>query len=200
LPFCNKSKSQDSLLAPSQATPVLASFKLFYKPGNETGAAQGTPSVNPLLTFQGSQASGAPASHPPGPRVISLSPCNIHLEYGVYIRSTLNDLCKDLPRGSTSKRSSSGAKEWDKLSNKQETVWKTMLVDWTWDEFKVLTMKFIAQARGHQSIGEACGHLHQHLTVLDKASMLKWKCIKSTALQRTLLSLTRPTSSYSSRR
>ncbi|PLW23096.1 hypothetical protein PCASD_10535 [Puccinia coronata f. sp. avenae] len=109
LPFRNKSKSQDSLLAPSQATPVLASFKLFYKPGNETGAAQGTPSVNPLLTFQGSQASGAPASHPPGPRVISLSPCNIHLEYGVYIRSTLNDLCKDLPRGSTSKRSSSGA-------------------------------------------------------------------------------------------
>jgi hypothetical protein len=95
----------------------------------------------------------------------------------VYICSTLNDLCKDLPHGSAAKRSSTSAKEWGKVSNKEETVWKTMLIDWTWDEFKPLTMKFIAQACGCQSIDKASSHLHKHLTLLDKAGLLKWKCI-----------------------
>ncbi|PLW58660.1 hypothetical protein PCANC_00156 [Puccinia coronata f. sp. avenae] len=69
------------------------------------------------------------------------------------------------------------AKEWGKVSNKEETVWKTMLIDWTWDEFKLLTMKFIAQACGFQSINKASSHLHKHLNLLDKAGLLKWKCI-----------------------
>ncbi|PLW45647.1 hypothetical protein PCANC_08377 [Puccinia coronata f. sp. avenae] len=178
LPFHNKSELQDLLLAPSQATPVSVSFKLFYEPSNEPlGAAQGTPSATPSLTLQGGHVSGAPAACPPGRRAISLSPRNIYLKYGVYIRSTLNDLCKDLPHGSAAKRSSTSTKEWGKVSNKEETVWKTMLIDWTWDEFKALTMKFIAQARGRQLIDEASGHLHKHLTLLNKAGLLKWKCI-----------------------
>jgi hypothetical protein len=81
----------------------------------------------------------------------------------------VNNLHKDLPRASTSKHASTGgAKEWDKVSSKGETIWKTPVVNWTWDQFKEGAMKALGQPRDH---------LDTHLASLDQAGMLKWKCI-----------------------
>jgi hypothetical protein len=170
LPFRNKNETQESFLAPSQGTPVSGSFILFYnEPGNKPGATQGSQSTVHLVSLQASQASGPPAAHPIPPRAISQSLRNIYFEYAVYIQSVVNDLRRDLPRASTSNRASTGgAKEWDKVSSKGKTVWKTPVVNWTWDQFKEGAMK---------GLGQPQDHLDTHLASLDQAGLLKWKCI-----------------------
>ncbi|PLW36154.1 hypothetical protein PCANC_16662 [Puccinia coronata f. sp. avenae] len=161
LPFCDKNETQESFLAPSQGSPVSGSFRLFYEPGNQPSATQGSQSTVHLVSLQASQASGPPAAHPIPPRVISQSLRNIYFKYAVYIRLVVNDLCRDLPRASTSNRASTGgAKEWDKVSSKGETIWKTPVVNWTWDQFKEGAMK---------ALGQPQDHLDTHLASLDQA-------------------------------
>ncbi|PLW35798.1 hypothetical protein PCASD_15699 [Puccinia coronata f. sp. avenae] len=49
-----------------------------------------------------------------------------------------------------------------------QNIWKTPVVNWTWDQFKEGAMKALGQPRDH---------LDTHLASLDQAGMLKWKCI-----------------------
>ncbi|PLW10704.1 hypothetical protein PCANC_22554 [Puccinia coronata f. sp. avenae] len=59
-------------------------------------------------------------------------------------------------------------KEWDKMWSKEDLVWKTVIMNWTWDQFKSMVIRVFGQGRDHFST---------HINNVNKAGKLTWMCI-----------------------
>ncbi|PLW19672.1 hypothetical protein PCANC_08940 [Puccinia coronata f. sp. avenae] len=174
LPFANAPNgSQESWLGPSQ-TQQQGLFRLFYEPTQQpTNGHAGIPSANATGMVDGNHThwvgnhtsngntSGEPVpGHPVPLEVIYETPKAIHINYTVFKHAV------STPAPSKS-QSKNGPIEWDKLTPPLEIVWKTPIFKWAWADFQLEVIQNLDKARNH--IGE-------HIRVLEKDNLLKWKC------------------------
>ncbi|PLW44080.1 hypothetical protein PCASD_04897 [Puccinia coronata f. sp. avenae] len=167
LPFANENpETQESYLSPLPGTPGTLSFRLFYEPGNEPAVAPGFQPSPPPSAFQlqACQAVGPPLGHPAATLVpvappltqprpftaVSAVPRILHLRYVVFVRSVAPEILQDQGRSKGGKRAPA-PKEWDKMWSKEDLVWKTVIMNWTWDQFKSMVIRVFGQGRDHFS-------------------------------------------------
>ncbi|PLW05702.1 hypothetical protein PCASD_26475 [Puccinia coronata f. sp. avenae] len=179
LPFANENpETQESYLAPLPGTPGTLSCRLFYEPGNEPAVAPGFQPSPPPSAFQlqACQAVGPPLGHPAATLVpvappltqprpftaVSAVPRILHLRYVVFVRSVAPEILQDQGRSKGGKRAPA-PKEWDKMWSKEDLVWKTVIMNWTWDQFKSMVIRVFGQGRDHFST---------HINNVNKAGKL----------------------------
>jgi hypothetical protein len=172
LPFPNADEgSQETWLGPSQTlNSNQGSFRLFFEPTQPTTQTGAIPSSTTNNTADGN-GHGVVGNNPPStplvlrrpvpPEIICETPKAIHIDYVVFNRAVAN------PAPSRS-RLSLAAKDWDKLTPTSDIVWKTPIIMWTWSEFQAEVINTLTKDRDH--IGD-------HIITLEKANLLKWKCI-----------------------
>jgi hypothetical protein len=52
--------------------------------------------------------------------------------------------------------------------SKEDLVWKTVIMNWTWDQFKSMVIRVF---------GQGWDHFSTHIDTVDKAGKLTWMCI-----------------------
>ncbi|PLW37259.1 hypothetical protein PCASD_09418 [Puccinia coronata f. sp. avenae] len=172
LPFPNANKgSQETWLGPSQTlNSNQGSFRLFFEPTQPTTKTGTIPSSTTNNTADGN-GHGVVGNNPPNtplvsrrpvpPEVICETPKAIHIDYVVFNWAVAT------PAPSRS-QSTLAAKDWDKLTPTSDIVWKTPIIKWSWCQF---------QAEVINTLTKDWYHIGNHIITLDKANLLKWKCI-----------------------